>query len=110
MPYASGDARVGHRGVNVGCPTCGADVEFRYDDSFVRICGSCRSAVTRTDRGVESLGQVADLVPMSSPLRLFAEGHFGSTTFLLVGMAQLKHAAGGIWQEWYAKLDGGQWA
>lgn len=94
----------------VGCPTCGADVEFRFDDSFVRICGSCRSAVTRTDRGVESLGQLADLVPVESPLKLFAEGRFGSTTFLLVGMAQLKHAAGGIWQEWYAKLDGGQWA
>lgn len=94
----------------VGCPTCGADVEFRFDDSFVRICGSCRSAVTRTDRGVETLGQLADLVPIASPLRLFAEGHFGSTTFLLVGMAQLRHAAGGIWQEWYAKLDGGQWA
>lgn len=94
----------------VGCPTCGADVEFRYDDSFVRICGSCRAAVTRTDRGVETLGQLADLVPLDSPLRLFAEGRFGSTTFLLVGMAQLKHSAGGIWQEWYAKLDGGQWA
>ena len=25
-------------------------------------------------------------------------------------MAQLRHAAGGVWQEWYAKLDGGQWA
>ena len=94
----------------VGCPTCGADVEFRYDDSFVRVCGSCRSAVVRGDRGVETLGQLADLVPVDSPLRLFAEGRFGSTTFLLVGMAQLRHAAGGIWQEWYAKLDGGQWA
>ena len=94
----------------VGCPTCGADVEFRFDDSFVRICGSCRSAVTRTDRGAETLGQLADLIPIESPLRLFAEGHFGSTTFLLVGMAQLRHGAGGIWQEWYAKLDGGQWA
>lgn len=94
----------------VGCPTCGAEVEFRFDDSFVRICGSCRSALTRTDRGVETLGKLADLMPTDSPLRLFAEGRFGSTTFLLVGMAQIKHAAGGIWQEWYAKLDGGQWA
>ncbi|HLL21519.1 MAG TPA: DUF4178 domain-containing protein, partial [Kofleriaceae bacterium] len=94
----------------VGCPTCGADVEFRYDDSFVRICGSCRAAVMRSDRGVETLGKLADLVPVDSPLRLFAEGRFGSTSFLLVGMAQIGHAAGGVWQEWYAKLDGGQWA
>lgn len=96
--------------MNVGCPTCGAAVEFRFDDSFVRVCGSCRSAVLRTDRGIETLGRMADLVPIDSPLRLFAEGRHGSATFLLVGMAQLRHAAGGIWQEWYAKLDGGQWA
>ncbi len=96
--------------VNVGCPTCGAPVEFRYDDSFVRVCGSCRSAVLRSDRGIETLGRMADLVPIDSPLRLFAEGRHGSTSFLLVGMAQLRHAAGGVWQEWYAKLDGGQWA
>jgi hypothetical protein len=96
--------------VIVGCPSCGAEVEFRYDDSFVRVCGHCRSAVVRTDRGVETLGQFADLMPIASPLRLFAEGRHGSAGFLLIGMAQLRHAAGGVWQEWYAKLDGGQWA
>lgn len=96
--------------MKVGCPTCGAEVEFRYDDSFVRICGSCHSAVLRSDRGIETLGKLADLVPIDSPLRLFAEGKYRSVSFLLVGMAQIRHAAGGIWQEWYAKLDGGQWA
>jgi len=96
--------------VIVGCPTCGAEVEFRYDDSFVRVCGHCRSAVVRTDRGVETLGRFADLVPIPSALKLFAEGRHGTTGFLLVGMAQLRHGAGGVWQEWYAKLDGGQWA
>lgn len=94
----------------VRCPTCGADVEFRYDDSFVRVCGHCRSAVVRTDRGPETLGRFSDLVPIDSPLRLFGEGRYGAAGFLLIGMAQLRHAAGGIWQEWYAKLDGGQWA
>ena len=96
--------------MTVSCPTCGAPVEFRFDDSFVRVCGSCRSAVLRTDRGIETLGKLADLIPLDSKLRLFAEGHYGKSSFLLIGMAQLKHAAGGVWQEWYAKLDGGQWA
>lgn len=94
----------------VGCPTCGAAVEFRYDDSLVRVCGACRSAVVRADRGIETLGRVADLAPIDSPLRLFAEGRLGERGFLLIGVAQLRHAAGGIWQEWYAKLDGGEWA
>ena len=71
----------------------------------MRICSYCKNAVVRTDRGIESLGKVADLVPMESPLRLFAEGHYGSESFLLVGMAQLRHAAGGLTQEWYAKFS-----
>jgi hypothetical protein len=96
--------------VIVACPTCGADVEFRYDDSLVRVCAHCRAAVVRGDRGPETLGRFADLTPTESPLRLFAAGTVRGERFLLVGMAQLKHAAGGTWQEWYAKLDGGAWA
>jgi hypothetical protein len=96
--------------VTVRCPTCGADVEFRYDDSFVRVCGHCRAAVVRTDRGPETLGQFADPAQLASQLQLFAEGRYGTTGFQLIGMAQLRHAAGGVWQEWYARLDSGQWA
>jgi hypothetical protein len=88
------------------CPNCGASVEFRYDDSFVRVCDHCAHAVLRGDRGIETLGKVADLTPIESPLALFSSGTYGSSTFLLVGVAQIHHDRGGIWQEWYAKLDG----
>jgi hypothetical protein len=70
------------------------------------VCGYCRAAVQRTDRGVDSLGKVADLVPMDSPLELFSEGQLGAQSFMLVGMAQLRHAAGGMTQEWYARFSG----
>ena len=92
--------------MKTACPSCGAEIEFRYDDSFVRVCSYCRAAVQRTDRGLDSLGKVADLVPMESPLRLFAGGQLGSQSFILVGMAQLRHSAGGLTQEWYAKFSG----
>ncbi|MGE5182146.1 MAG: DUF4178 domain-containing protein, partial [Acidobacteriota bacterium] len=95
--------------MKASCPNCGAPIEFRFDDSFVRVCDHCRAAVLRTDRELSSLGEVADLTPIETPLRLFSEGHYGQGTFLLVGMAQIRHAAGGIWQEWYAKLGGGTW-
>jgi len=95
--------------VKVACPTCGAEVDFRYDDSFVRVCASCRAAVVRADRGVETLGKVADLAPTASPLALFADGSWRGQGFMLVGRAQYKHPAGGIWDEWYAKLDDGSW-
>src|SRR5690606_18071331 len=71
-----------------------------------RVCSYCRAAVVRTDRGIDTLGKVADLVPMESPLRLFADGQLGSQSFILVGMAQVRHAAGGTTQEWYAKFSG----
>ncbi|HTL33968.1 MAG TPA: DUF4178 domain-containing protein, partial [Kofleriaceae bacterium] len=73
---------------------------------FVRVCDHCRSAVLRTDRGLDTLGKFADLVPMESPLKLFSDGQMGSQTFILVGMAQLKQQAGGLTQEWYAKFSG----
>jgi len=92
--------------VKTACPNCGGEVEFRYDDSFVRVCPFCRASVLRTDRGVETLGQFADLVPFDSPLALFAGGTLGHETFLLVGMAQLRQGTGGLSQEWYAKFDG----
>ncbi len=95
--------------MKTSCPNCGAPLEFRFDDSFVRGCDHCSTAVLRTDRGLDALGKVADLVPIESPLQLFAEGHYGRGTFLLVGRAQIRHSAGGIWQEWYAKLGGGTW-
>jgi len=95
--------------VNVQCPTCGATVEFRYDDSFVRVCDHCRAAVVRGDRGVETLGQIADLTPTGSPLKLFADGRYKGEGFILVGRAQYKHPAGGIWDEWYAKMDDSRW-
>ena len=94
--------------MKTACPNCGAEVEFRYDDSFVRICGHCRNAVQRSDRGIETLGKVADLVPIDSPLKLFSDGQLGSQSFILVGMAQLRHEAGGMTQEWYARF-GGSW-
>jgi hypothetical protein len=92
------------------CPSCGSPVEFRYDDSFVRVCAACRSAIVRTDRGIDSFGQVADLTPPRSGLALGDRGKFRGTGFELVGRSQYGHPAGGTWEEWYLRLDDGRWA
>jgi Domain of unknown function (DUF4178) len=96
--------------MKAACPQCGADVEFRFDDSFVRVCEHCHAAVVRTDRGLDTLGQFADLAETESPLALFASGRWNDLGFQLVGRAQMQHAAGGVWDEWYARLDDGRWA
>jgi len=95
--------------VKAACPQCGADVEFRFDDTFVRVCDHCRAACVRGDRGLETLGAFADLAETQSPLALFAIGSWKGAPFQLVGRAQLAHEAGGRWDEWYARFDDGRW-
>lgn len=89
------------------CPACGAPVEFKSGQSVVVICGYCRSAVARTDRGLNDLGKVAELVETGSPLDIGVRGKWKDQNFELTGRAQLGHEMGGQWDEWYATFSNG---
>ncbi|MBA3241936.1 MAG: DUF4178 domain-containing protein [Acidobacteria bacterium] len=91
------------------CPSCGAEVIFKSGSSVVRVCDFCHSVVARTDRGVEDVGKVADVVESGSPLEVGLRGVCRGVAFELTGRAQLSHAAGGMWDEWYAALADGRW-
>ncbi len=95
--------------VSASCPTCGAPVIFRLDSSLVTICESCSSVVARADRDLESIGRVVDLVQTASPLVLWLEGRYEGVGFQLTGRAQMRHGAGGIWDEWYLAFDDDRW-
>ena len=89
------------------CPACGAPVEFKSGQSIVVICTYCRSAVARTDRGLNDLGKVAELVETGSPLDVGLRGKWKDVPFELTGRAQLGHEMGGQWDEWYATFSNG---
>lgn len=91
------------------CPSCGGPIEFKVGSSAVVICDFCRSIVARTDRGLQDLGKVAALIDTGSPLRRDLPGRYHGTGFRLVGRTQMKHALGGVWDEWYAAFDDGRW-
>src|SRR2546423_14883181 len=91
------------------CPACGATVTFKTGSSVVLVCESCNSVVARTDRGVEDVGKVADVVESGSPLDVGLQGVYLDVAFELTGRAQLGHAAGGFWDEWYAAFSDGRW-
>ena len=93
----------------MNCPSCGAQVVFRIPGSVVTVCEYCKSVVARTDRNIEDLGKVADLVQTQSPLHLGLKGAYQKTWFELTGRAQLGHQAGGMWDEWYAAFSDGRW-
>jgi len=89
------------------CPSCAAPIEFKAGSSIVVVCAFCRSAVARTDRGLEDIGKVAEIVESQSPLKLGLKGSYKDTRFELTGRAQIKHELGGVWDEWYATFSNG---
>jgi DNA-directed RNA polymerase subunit RPC12/RpoP len=95
--------------LQASCPACGAQVLFKTGSSVVVVCEFCHSVVARTDRGVEDLGKVADVTESGSPLEVGLRGVYLGVAFTLTGRAQLGHALGGLWDEWYAAFEDGRW-
>ncbi|MFN2455869.1 MAG: DUF4178 domain-containing protein [Pyrinomonadaceae bacterium] len=95
--------------LEANCPACGAPVVFKSGSSIVVVCEYCRSVVARTDRALEDLGKVAEIVESGSPLDVGLKGTYQSVGFELTGRAQLGHQAGGMWDEWYAAFRDGRW-
>src|SRR5579883_1893420 len=91
------------------CPGCGAEITFRFDRAVVNVCRYCRTVVLRTDRGFEDLGKVSDLIESESPLDVGLSGQWQGVPFQLTGRAQMRHPAGGVWDEWYAAFADGRW-
>ncbi|MEJ7623492.1 MAG: DUF4178 domain-containing protein [Pyrinomonadaceae bacterium] len=93
--------------LSANCPSCAGPIEFASGSSIVLVCPFCRSAVARTDRGLEDLGKVAEIVESESPLKLGLTGTYKENRFELTGRTQLRHEAGGSWDEWYATFANG---
>jgi DNA-directed RNA polymerase subunit RPC12/RpoP len=91
------------------CPSCGAPITFAIGSSAVVVCPYCSTLAARSDRGVEDHGKVAALVDTGSPLRVGAAGKYRNQGFRITGRVQLRHQAGGTWDEWYAAFDDGRW-
>jgi Zn finger protein HypA/HybF involved in hydrogenase expression len=93
--------------LQANCPSCGAPIEFKAGSTIVLVCPFCRSAVARSDRGLEDLGKVAEVAESGSPLKLGLKGTYRDVRFELTGRAQLRHELGGSWDEWYATFSNG---
>ena len=93
--------------LQANCPNCAAPIQFKAGSTIVLVCPFCRSAVARTDRGLEDLGRVAEIADSQSPLKLGLKGTFNGNRFELTGRAQLRHELGGFWDEWYATFSNG---
>lgn len=95
--------------VQASCPACAGSVRFKIGSALVTVCEYCRSVVARGDRKLEDLGKVAEVTDTGAVLELGFQGRYEGVPFELVGRAQLGHAAGGVWDEWYAAFTDGRW-
>ena len=96
-------------GVSGQCPSCGAPVEFTAARSVVVVCDSCETVVGRAGDALQNYGKVAELVRTESPLEIGVSGEYRGRKFEVLGRVQLRHEAGGIWDEWYASIGGDSW-
>ncbi len=93
--------------LTANCPSCAGPLEFTSGSTIVIVCPFCRSAIARSDRALEDLGKVAEIVESESPLKLGLKGEYKGAKFELTGRAQLRHELGGTWDEWYATFSNG---
>lgn len=95
--------------VSASCPACGAAIVFGVDTSLVAVCRHCDSIVGRGDQKLEDLGKAGRLTETGAVLEAELVGRFDGRRFQLTGRTQLRHEAGGTWDEWYAHFDDGRW-
>ncbi|HEY1958264.1 MAG TPA: DUF4178 domain-containing protein [Polyangiaceae bacterium] len=93
-------------GATASCPSCGATIEFKIGASMAVVCSHCKSVVVRSDRGVENLGRVADVVGTDGGLAVNDRGSFRGRHFEVAGRLVLQHPQGGTWEEYYVHFDG----
>ena len=97
------------KGIQAACPACAAPVRFKISSSLVTVCEFCHSVVARGDKQLEDLGKISDLAETDSPLHLGLRGKYQGKSFEIVGRTQYRHAAGGVWDEWYAAFPNNRW-
>lgn len=63
--------------------------------------------VVRTDKKIEAIGVIADLLPDVSPLQIGTHGRWRDREFILLGRIRLAWAEGS-WTEWFLECANGQ--
>jgi hypothetical protein len=94
------------RGPAGRCPNCNAPIQFRWSSAVQTVCDSCRSVVVRHDVDLDAIGEVSDLPPDSSPVRLGTEGRYDDRPFTVIGRIVYEYDDGG-WNEWHLAFADG---
>jgi DNA-directed RNA polymerase subunit RPC12/RpoP len=94
------------RGPAGRCPNCSAPLRFRWSSAIQTTCEACRSVIVRHDVDLETIGEIADLPPDSSPIQIGTEGSLDGRGFTVVGRIVYEYEDGG-WSEWHLVYSDG---
>lgn len=82
------------------CPSCGAEIRFRWAGAVQTVCEHCSSIVVRHDVDLEAVGRVAEPPPVTSRIQLGTTGTYRGRRFTVVGRIAYAWEAG-AWSEWH---------
>ncbi len=88
------------------CPSCGAEIEFRWSSAVQTVCSYCRSILVRHDVKLERVGEVGDLPADPSPIQTGTAGVYAGRAFTVVGRIIYEHERG-TWNEWHLGTSDG---
>ncbi|NNF13273.1 MAG: DUF4178 domain-containing protein [Gemmatimonadetes bacterium] len=93
-------------GPSAQCPSCGAEVGFRWAGAVQTTCDYCDSILVRHGTDLEKVGKVSEPPPTTSPIQLGTEGRYDGRPFTVVGRIVYGYERGG-WSEWHLVFDDG---
>ena len=89
------------------CPSCGAEIRFRWAGAVQAVCEHCSSIVVRRDVDLEAVGRVSEPPPATSRIRIGTEGTYAGRRFTVVGRIAYAWQSG-AWSEWHLAFGDGR--
>ncbi|HST62167.1 MAG TPA: DUF4178 domain-containing protein [Longimicrobium sp.] len=89
------------------CPSCGAQIQFRWAGAIQTVCEHCSSILVRRDVDLAAVGRVSEPPPVTSRVRLGTHGTYQQRRFTVVGRIAYAWESG-AWSEWHLAFSDGR--
>ncbi|HYW14507.1 MAG TPA: DUF4178 domain-containing protein [Longimicrobium sp.] len=89
------------------CPSCGAEIRFRWAGAVQTVCEHCSSILVRRDVDLAAVGRVSEPPPVTSRIHLGTQGTYQQRRFTVVGRIAYAWESG-AWSEWHLAFADGR--
>src|SRR5688572_22712457 len=89
------------------CPSCGAEIRFRWAGAIQTVCEHCSSILVRRDVDLAAVGRVSEPPPATSRIQVGTQGTYEQRRFTVVGRIAYAWESG-AWSEWHLAFGDGR--